>query len=34
KVEFLRWRVVKRWCGHVLDALAFLHKQPSPVLHK
>eukprot|EP00903_Cladosiphon_okamuranus_P013189 g12301.t1 len=34
KVEFLRWRVVKRWSRQILEALRFLHQQSPPVVHK
>eukprot|EP00752_Nemacystus_decipiens_P007132 g6387.t1 len=34
KVEFLRWRVVKRWSRQILEALRFLHEQSPPVVHK
>ncbi|CAN0288286.1 unnamed protein product [Ectocarpus sp. 12 AP-2014] len=34
KVEFLRWRVVKRWSRQILEALLFLHDQSPPVVHK
>ncbi|CAM9858227.1 unnamed protein product [Ectocarpus fasciculatus] len=33
KVEFLRWRVVKRWSRQILEALLFLHDQSPPVVH-
>ncbi|CAB1118694.1 unnamed protein product [Ectocarpus sp. CCAP 1310/34] len=34
KVEFLRWRVVKRWSQQILKALLFLHDHSPPVVHK
>ncbi|CAN0086776.1 unnamed protein product, partial [Pylaiella littoralis] len=34
KVGFLRWRVVKRWSRQVIEALRFLHRQYTPVVHK
>lgn len=34
QVEFLRWRVVKRWSRQILEALRFLHQQSPPVVHK
>ncbi|CAM9937253.1 unnamed protein product, partial [Discosporangium mesarthrocarpum] len=34
KVEVLRWRVVKRWCRQILRGLCYLHRQPTPILHR
>ncbi|CAN0440462.1 unnamed protein product, partial [Hapterophycus canaliculatus] len=34
QVEFLRWRVVKRWSRQLLEALRFLHQQSPPIVHK
>ncbi len=33
KVKTLKWKIVKKWCKHVLQGLKVLHQQDPPFLH-
>ena len=34
KVQVIRWKIVKRWCKQILKALAYLHSQDPPIIHR
>uniref|UniRef100_A0A7S3JUI1 non-specific serine/threonine protein kinase n=1 Tax=Aureoumbra lagunensis TaxID=44058 RepID=A0A7S3JUI1_9STRA len=34
KVKLIRWKIVKRWCKQILKALAYLHSQDPPIIHR
>lgn len=34
KVQVIRWKIVKRWCKQILRALAYLHSQNPPIIHR
>jgi WNK lysine deficient protein kinase len=33
KVKTLKWKIIKKWCRHVLQGLQVLHYQEKPIVH-
>lgn len=34
KVQVVRWKIIKRWVRQILKALAYLHSQTPPIIHR
>lgn len=34
RVQFIKWKIIKRWCGQILEGLHYLHNQNPPVIHR
>ena len=33
-MKVIRWKIIKRWCKSILEALVYLHGQTPPVIHR
>ncbi|POM68531.1 WNK protein Kinase, partial [Phytophthora palmivora] len=34
RVQFIKWKIIKRWCLQILEGLHYLHSQNPPVIHR
>ncbi|KAL3666901.1 hypothetical protein V7S43_007850 [Phytophthora oleae] len=34
RVQFIKWKIIKRWCIQILEGLHYLHSQNPPVIHR
>lgn len=34
RVQFVKWKIIKRWCIQILEGLHYLHSQNPPVIHR
>ncbi|CAI5716452.1 unnamed protein product [Peronospora effusa] len=34
RVQFIKWKIIKRWCIQILEGLHYLHNQNPPVIHR
>ncbi|RLN97746.1 hypothetical protein BBJ28_00013886 [Nothophytophthora sp. Chile5] len=34
RVQFVKWKIIKRWCLQILEGLHYLHSQNPPVIHR
>ncbi|KAG7396514.1 Serine/threonine-protein kinase wnk4 [Phytophthora boehmeriae] len=34
RVQFIKWKIIKRWCIQILEGLHYLHNQSPPVIHR
>lgn len=34
RVQFVKWKIIKRWCIQILEGLHYLHSQHPPVIHR
>lgn len=34
RVQFIKWKIIKRWCVQILEGLHYLHSQNPPVIHR
>lgn len=34
RVQFVKWKIIKRWCIQILAGLQYLHSQNPPIIHR
>lgn len=34
RVQFVKWKIIKRWCIQILEGLHYLHSQSPPIIHR
>ena len=34
RVQFVKWKIIKRWCIQILEGLEYLHSQSPPIIHR
>lgn len=34
RVQFVKWKIIRRWCIQILEGLHYLHSQNPPVIHR
>ncbi|TDH66919.1 hypothetical protein CCR75_001907 [Bremia lactucae] len=34
RVQYIKWKIIKRWCIQILEGLHYLHNQHPPVIHR